>query len=194
MSAVSNAKRAYYKTRASTLKLRTAVPSSTLQQLAFTSTMAFTCNFGVSMACPYFMPEQRLDGDWPFPQRLPLGAGWSGTCAAIAGSQVRPGEQELKTACNMGYAKRCARLPQDRAADAVRFAKGDERDGLVHIRFAYELDYLPAGHGELIYETATRRWQTPDANPCLLRMAECYSEAHMARHHSPANDTLKQGN
>ena len=56
------------------------------------------------MACPYFMPDRRLDGDWPFPQRLPLGAGWSGTCTAMAG-EVRPTEQELKTGCNMGYAK-----------------------------------------------------------------------------------------
>lgn len=145
------------------------------------------------MACPYFMPEQLLYGDWPFPQRLPLGAGWSGTCTASR-ADVPPNEEELKTACNLGYAKACSRLPRDRAADAVRFAKGDEHDGLVHIRFAYERDYLPAGHGELIYQTATRHWQTADASPCLLRMAECYIEAHMARRHSPADDTLKQGN
>lgn len=132
------------------------------------------------MACPYFMPEQRLDGDWPFPQRLPLGAGWSGTCTA-ANSDVRPSEEELKTACNLGYAKKCSRLPQDRAADAVRFAKGDEHDGLVHIRFAYELGYLPAGHGELIYETTTRRWQTAHEDACLVRMAECYAETQMVR-------------
>lgn len=133
------------------------------------------------MACPYFMPDQRLEGDWPFPQRLPLGAGWSGTCTAIAGNEVRPSEQELKTHCNMGYARGCSRLPVERQADAVRFAKGDERDGLVHIRFAFERDYLPAGHGELIYETATRTLHTPDANPCLVRMAECYIESQMAR-------------
>ncbi len=132
------------------------------------------------MACPYFMPDRRLDGDWPFPQRLPLGAGWSGTCTAMAG-EVRPTEQELKTGCNMGYAKRCSRLPAERHADAVRFAPGEEHDGLLHIRFSYELDYLPAGHGELIYVTATRQWQTTDGDACLLRMAECYVEGQMAR-------------
>ena len=47
----------------------------------------------------------------------------------------------------------------------------------MHVRFAYERDYLPAGHGELIYETATRRWQTTHSNACLLRMAECYIES-----------------
>ncbi len=81
----------------------------------------------------------------------------------------------------MGYAGACRRLPQERDADAVRFALGEERDGVLHVRFAYERDYLPAGHGELIYETATRHWQSTHSNPCLLRMAECYIEAQMAR-------------
>lgn len=132
------------------------------------------------MACPFFMPDQRLDGDWPFPQRLPLGAGWRGICTA-SNSTVPPSDEELKTACNLGYARACSRLPQERAADAVRFIKGNEHDGLVHIRFAYERDYLPAGHGELIYESATRRWQSAHENACLVRMAECYIEAQMAR-------------
>lgn len=81
----------------------------------------------------------------------------------------------------MGYAGACARLPQERDADAVRFALGEERDGVLHIRFAYERNYLPAGHGELIYETATRRWQTGHGNACLLRMAECYIESQKVR-------------
>jgi hypothetical protein len=136
------------------------------------------------MACPYFMPEQRLEGDWPFPQRLPLGAGWRGSCSA-AQSHVPPTAEELKWGCNVGYATSCTRLPQDRLADAVRFSKGDEHGGLVHIRFAYERDFLPAGHGELIYETATQRWQTAPDNACLLRMAECYVETQMARRRSP---------
>jgi len=147
--------------------------------------MTFTRNFGASVACPFFMPDERLDGDWPFPQRLPLGAGWKGRCTAVADGEVRPSEHELKTTCNLGYAKGCARLPQERQADAVRFAKGDERDGLLHIRFAYERDYLPAGHGELIYETATRCWQTPHASACLVRMAECYIESQVARRNGP---------
>jgi hypothetical protein len=143
--------------------------------------MWFTFAMGVPVACPFFMPEQRLAGDWPFPHRLPLGAGWGGTCTAIADSEVRPSEHELTTSCNMGYAKSCARLPQDRPADAVRFASGEEHDGLIHIRFAYERDYLPAGHGELVYQTATHQWQTAHDSACLLRMAECYVEAQMAR-------------
>ena len=74
----------------------------------------------------------------------------------------------------------------------MRFAKGDERDGLVHIRFSYERDYLPAGHGELIYETATGRWQTTHNSACLVRMAECYVEAQMARRSRESKDGKKQ--
>jgi len=148
--------------------------------LSLASTMRFTFAFGDLVACPFFMPDRRLDGDWPFPQRLPLGAGWSGRCTA-SHSDVRPTDDELKTGCNMGYAGACARLPKERDADAVRFAFGEERDGLLHIRFAYELDYLPAGHGELIYVTATHQWQTTHSNACLVRMAECYIESQLSR-------------
>ena len=42
-----------------------------------------------------------------------------------------------------------------------------------------ERDYLPAGHGELIYVTATHQWQTTNGNACLVRMAECYIEARL---------------
>src|SRR5262249_52130343 len=97
---------------------------------------------------------------------------------------LRPSDDELKTACNVGYATGCTRLPQQRDADAVRFALGEERNGLLRVRFAYEREHLPAGHGELIYETATRRWQTAHTNPCLLRMAECYIASQMARRNS----------
>lgn len=149
--------------------------------------MAFTRDFGESVACPFFMPDQRLAGDWPFPQRLPLGAGWSGTCTASQ-PELRPAEHELKTSCNIGYASTCARLPKEREADAVRFALGEERDGLLRIRFAYERECLPAGHGELVYETAAHRWHTLHSNACLLRMAECYIETQMARRASARSE------
>jgi len=151
-----------------------------LEARTFISTISvYPCNLGECVACPFFMPDQRLEGDWPFPQRLPLGAGWSGTCRANADAEIRPSEEELKTACNLGYAQGCPRLPVKRHADAIRFALGEERDGLVQIRFACEREYLPAAHGDLIYETATRRWQTTHSDACLVRMAECYIEARL---------------
>src|ERR1035437_2030685 len=70
------------------------------------------------VVCPFFMPEQRFESDWPFPQRLPLGAGWAGTCTAAGHEGARPSDEELKSGCNLGYANACSRLPAARHADA----------------------------------------------------------------------------
>jgi hypothetical protein len=127
------------------------------------------------------MPEQRLYSDWPFPQRLPLGAGWSGTCTAPGHDGSQPGEEELKSCCNLGYAKQCNRFPKERHADAVRFAIGEERDGLLHVLFVCERDYLPAGHGELLYDRSQQIWLHAHEDARIQRMAECYLRAQMER-------------
>jgi hypothetical protein len=133
------------------------------------------------LACPYFMPEKRLEADWSFPQRLPLGAGWSGTCTAPGQEGAHPAEDDLKSGCNMGYARKCGRLPADRQADAVRFALGEACNGILHVRFASELGYLPASHGELLYEKATGSWLQKHEDARVQRMAECYVEVQLAR-------------
>ena len=133
------------------------------------------------MACPFFMPQQRFESGWPFPQRLPLGAGWAGTCTAPGHAGARPSNEELTSGCNVGYAKACSRLPADRHADAVRFALGEERDGVLRVLFACERSYLPAGHGELLYDKAHGVWLEPHADACVQRMAECYVQAQMQR-------------
>ena len=137
-----------------------------------------------SVACPYFMPERRFESDWPFPRRLPLGAGWTGTCAAPGYEGAQPSDEEIKSGCNMGYAKTCHRLPANRSADAVRFALGEERDGVLHVLFACERSYLPAGHGELLYEKASKHWLQRHDNACVQRLAECYVQAQMERRNS----------
>ena len=133
------------------------------------------------MACPFFMPEERLSAEWPFPQRLPLGAGWAGTCTAPGHEGIRPSEEEMKSGCNLGYARTCGRLPAERHADAVRFALGEERDRILRIVFASEREYLPASHGELLYDTPSRTWLQAHDDPRLQRMAECYVEAKRGR-------------
>jgi hypothetical protein len=133
------------------------------------------------VACPFFMPEQRFESGWPFPQRLPLGAGWAGTCTAPGHEGARPSDEELKSGCNLGYANACSRLPAERHADAVRFALGEERDGILRVLFVCERDYLPAGHGELLYETVNALWLRPHDDPRVQRMAECYVQAQRAR-------------
>ncbi len=133
------------------------------------------------MACPFFMPERRFDSDWPFPQRLPLGAGWAGTCTAPGHKGAHPSDEELTSGCNLGYARSCSRLPAERHADAVRFALGEERDGVVRVLFACERAYLPASHGEMLYDKTHAQWRKTHDDACVQRMAECYVQAQLER-------------
>jgi len=133
------------------------------------------------VACPYFMPEERFDSSWPFPQRLPLGAGWSGRCTAPGHDGARPTPEELTSGCNMGYAKTCARLPAERPADAVRFALGEDRDGILRVLFVCERAHAPASYGELLYQKAQNAWLRPHEDSCIQRMAECYVQAQLQR-------------
>jgi hypothetical protein len=133
------------------------------------------------MACPFFMPEERFAADWLFPQRLPLGAGWKGTCTAPGHEGVHPSDDELKSSCNLGYARTCSRLPGERHADAVRFALGEEHDGILRVQFACERNYLPAGHGELLYDIGNGSWLQAHEDPRLQRMAECYVQSRQER-------------
>ena len=136
------------------------------------------------MACPYFMPLERFESNWAFPQRLPLGAGWSGTCTAPGHDGASPTADELTSGCNIGYANSCGRLPAERHADAVRFAMGAERDGLLRVLFVCERAYLPASYGELLYDKVHGRWAKPHHEPCLQHMAECYVQVQLERRSS----------
>jgi len=138
------------------------------------------------MACPFFMPMERFNSDWPFPRRLPLGAGWAGSCTAPGHEGIHPDEEELKSGCNLGYATACGRLPAERHADAVRFALGEERDGLLHVLFVCERGYLPAGHGELLYNKAGGTWVQRHDDARVQRMAECYVEVQLERKNGQA--------
>src|SRR5580704_1544934 len=43
------------------------------------------CSPETRLACPYFVPREIVhDIAWPHPARLPLGAGWTGTCCAAS--------------------------------------------------------------------------------------------------------------
>jgi len=94
---------------------------------------------------------------------------------------ARPSDDELKSGCNLGYARQCPRLPIEREADAIRFALGEERDGVLRVIFVSERAYLPAGHGELLYDKRAATWLQRHENDCVQRMAECYVEAQLER-------------
>jgi len=138
------------------------------------------------VACPFFVPEKKLEnGGWPHPARLPLGGGWTGSCCAPGHQGESLSDEELRDYCNLGYAEGCARLPAERAWDAVRFAIISQRtrDSLaddrisgsrIQLRCVCERNHRPASHATVEFDLAKSRWIQRHADPRVQRLAECY--------------------
>lgn len=139
------------------------------------------------MACPFFMPIQKVDGGWLHPSRLPLGGGWRGHCSAPGHEGAQPSEHELHEFCNLGYAVKCPRLPADREFDSVRFSVARGQGSRLLLRFVCELAHRPARHGTLEYDIDRNQWISPHSQPRIQKMAECYVETYLQRRiHSAA--------
>jgi hypothetical protein len=139
------------------------------------------------VACPFFMPTGKLDdGGWLHPSRLPLGGGWIGHCSAPGHEGAEPTNQELRELCNLGYAAGCARLPAERAYDAVRFSIARDRGAQLELWFVCELRHRPAGHGILEYDVSLSRWTSFHPDVRMQKMAECYLQSYLARRIQPA--------
>ena len=125
------------------------------------------------MSCPYFLPDNPVPiSTLPHPERLPLGNAYSGRCTA---ADLSPSEAMLHD-CNLGYAK-CAHLPADRIADAVRFSIKRDARGLVTISYVLELAHAPVSHGIVIHDRETGRWPEPHPDARIQRMAECCAQS-----------------
>jgi hypothetical protein len=132
--------------------------------------------------CPYFIPTDRFDdAGFVHPARLPLGAAYRGYCGAPGHDGDAPSEEELKQACNLGYARNCNRLPQDRPADAVRFSILRDRGGQIDLCYVSELNYLPREHGSLQYDSVLQKWLNLHPEARTQALAECFLESYLAR-------------
>lgn len=133
------------------------------------------------MACPFFCPTERADDiAFPHPARLPLGAAWRGVCQAPGHEQSAPNNQELE-ACNLGYAKPCPRLPNQRSCDAVRFGVASESESRTSVHFVFENAHAPAGHGSLEYDRRMGSWSSFHPDPRIQKMAECFLQSYLER-------------
>ena len=138
----------------------------------------------VEVPCPFFLPTEKISGAlWPFPSRLPLGEGWRGECTAPGHEHSMPQEEELRECCNLGYARTCSRLPQDRAADAVRFSVSLQSGNILQIFYVCERNHAPGETGTIEYDAGLGRWTSQHANPVIQKLAECYVEAYQSRRH-----------
>jgi hypothetical protein len=133
------------------------------------------------LACPFFMPTERADDiAFPHPARLPLGASWRGSCLAPNHDQTTLSSSELES-CNLGYAKSCPRLPEDRACDAVRFAVVNESQDSVFLQYVLEKAYLPISHGMLAYDRHAKYWPSSHADLSVQKKAECFLQSYLDR-------------
>jgi len=133
------------------------------------------------LACPFFVPQEILnDGSWPHPSRLPLGAGWTGACAAT-GHEQPASDLHIREFCNLGYATACPNLPQNRNWDAIRFSVSQVSQQQVTICFVCELDHAPIEHGKLTFDLTREVWLSPNPDPRIFRLAASYLQAYRAR-------------
>src|SRR5579872_6541218 len=120
------------------------------------------------------MPTEKADDiAFPHPARLPLGASWRGTCLAPSHEQATLSSVELES-CNLGYAKSCARLPKERACDAVRFAVVNESRESISLQFVLEKAYLPISHGVLAYDRLSSNWTSINSDHSIQKKADCF--------------------
>ena len=134
-----------------------------------------------SLPCPFFFPTELCDQSlWPFPARLPLGAGYAGCCMAPGCEGTRPSETDVQRFCNLGYGDSCSRLPHERAADANRFFVS-RHDAELTIAFCSERRHLPVEHTVLTFNSSTQAWTSRHASGCVQRQAECAMESFIRR-------------
>ena len=149
----------------------------------FISRLALQWHFSEepNLACPFFVPQEIVnDGSWPHPSRLPLGAGWTGTCRA-SGGELAISDTHVREFCNLGYATACPHLPQGRDWDAIRFSISRANREQVTICFVCELAHAPIEHGKLAFDLTANTWIDSHPDPRVLTLANCFLQAYRDR-------------
>ncbi|HZU32037.1 MAG TPA: hypothetical protein VFB79_13050 [Candidatus Angelobacter sp.] len=132
------------------------------------------------MACPFFYPIEKVSLGWAFPARLPLGAGFTGTCRAGEQESI-PSEEELRDFCNMGYGAGCTRIPAHRCADGFRFAVARDEQSRIVLHYVSERGCEPVEYGRLEYDCVSQGWTATLRDICMQRQAECFLAVYLER-------------
>jgi hypothetical protein len=140
------------------------------------------------LACPFFVPAEILnDGSWQHPDRLPLGAGWRGSCCS-SGDNFVPDEATLRELCNLGYAHACSRLSKDRDWDAIRFSVARASAEQITLWYVCESAHAPCEHGHLMHDRARQSWMNPHPDPRVQKLADSYLRAYQLRQSNPSEE------
>jgi len=146
------------------------------------------------MPCPYFNPESKCDRLlWQHSSRLPLGAGWQGSCHAPGHEGAQPDDDDLRAHCNLGYAAGCSRMPATADADAVRFgvfrkqadAEKADPEKVIEVHFIREKNHLPVDHGALVFDAQDETWPVTHSDKILQRQAECFLQSWREKNRRP---------
>jgi hypothetical protein len=87
----------------------------------------------------------------------------------------------MRELCNLGYAKNCSRLPDNRQFDAVRFCVTTDRDQHLSIAFTGESAHLPIEHKQLEFDASQMQWTMPHPDVRIQRQADCYIQSYLQR-------------
>jgi hypothetical protein len=134
------------------------------------------------LACPFFMPTEKHDSAlWIHPARLPLGAGWKGHCTVPEHNGEVPSDEQIRDACNLGYARNCSWCPPDRPWDSTRFGVSKESERRITLCYVCEKEHRPVEHGTLEYDLMLGHWNSMHRDQRVQRMAESYMEGYLLR-------------
>jgi hypothetical protein len=139
------------------------------------------------VACPYFVPREIVyDISWPHPARLPLGAGWTGSCCASApncdASATLPVDAAyVRDFCNLGYAAACPHLPKTRDWDAIRFSVASSSPDQITLLYVCEKSHAPIAHGTMTYNFTAELWRDPHPDLRVRRLANSFLQAYRVR-------------
>ena len=123
------------------------------------------------MACPYFLPDQPLEG--PRPARAPLGDIFGGSCK-FAGPV--PERSILVDFCNFGYAAgHCGHFPSAADCDALRFSARNRGTDDVEVTYVREKDWTPVESGKLIYARNARTLDPMPGDAALARQSLAFA-------------------
>lgn len=136
------------------------------------------------MPCVYFSPRAPADWSGSYP-RLPLGEAWDGRCAAPSPHgevEFAPQGALLFEVCNTGQGRcRCARFPKDAARDSVRFHVVEDSGDRLLIRYVFQNDCWPAGHGLIEFFADGEEMRSQCDDPLLNSQASAFVSTWVRR-------------